>query len=178
MTLNLNSFEKQEIAKKIKDNFFEYYPKYQSSKYPEKPYTEWKEIFPNPKIVKPENIKQALEWKYGHWGKNNYVGSHKIIIGKVQENWNEFVETNSFEVETIFSFWRNKLIEHQNFITIAFLTHLICNSTVEIIDQHNFRAMNYLISTVRPSWNYKKNPSDINDIRNYSEFFINLVSRQ
>jgi hypothetical protein len=173
--LNLNDKEKQEIVKIIKDNFNEYYQKYQSSKYPEEPYIEWKMIFPTPNRVKPENIKQALEWKFGHWKKNNYVGAHKIIIAKVQENFNEFIELNNFEVESIFSFWRNKLKGHQNFITIAFLTHLIHNSTVEIIDQHDFRAMNYLISTVRPSWIWKKNPSDIDDLINYSEFFKRLI---
>ena len=56
MTIDLTCNEKREILKIIKDNFLNYYPKYQSSKYPEVPYAEWKECFPNPKIVKSENI--------------------------------------------------------------------------------------------------------------------------
>lgn len=174
--LTLNKKEKQALVQIIKDNFYRYYPKYQSSKYPKKPYVEWKKTFPIPKDVKPEDIKQALEWKYGHWGKRSYPRAHKIIILKVQENWDEFVESNNYEIESIFSFWRNKLVEHQNFITIAFVAHLIHNSTIEIIDQYNFRAMNYLLSAVRPTWIWKKEPSDTKDIRDYSKFFKMLLS--
>ena len=174
--LTLKKEEKRALVQIVKGNFSKYYRKYQSSKYPEKPYVEWKKKFPIPKNVKPEDIKQALEWKYGNWGKSNYPLSHKIIVSKVQKNWDEFVELNNYEIESIFAFWRSKLIEHQNFITIAFITHLIHNSTIEIIDQHGFRAMNYLFSAVRPSWIGKKNPSDTKDIRNYSEFFKMLLS--
>lgn len=174
--LTLKKEEKRVLAQIVKDNFSKYYRKYQSSRYPERPYIEWRKTFPTPRNVKPEDIKQALKWKYGHWGKSNYPRAHKIMISKIQENWNEFIGLNNYEIESIFSFWRNKLIEHQNFITIAFVTHLIHNSTIEIVDQHTFRAMNYLLSTVKPSWTGKKNPSDTKDIKNYSEFFKMLLS--
>ncbi|MHA1267982.1 MAG: hypothetical protein ACTSRS_22350 [Candidatus Helarchaeota archaeon] len=173
--LTLTDKEKQAISQTVKDNFHEYYSKYSSLKYPEQPYVEWKNIFPVPKNVNPEHIKQALEWKYGHWGKRNYVRAHKEIISKIQKNWGDFLELNNYEIESAFSFWHQKLIAHQNFITIAFIIHLIHNSTIEIIDQHNFRAMNYLLASVRPSWNWKKKPSDIEDIRDYSNFFGTLL---
>lgn len=167
--------EKKVISQIIKDNFGKYYSKYSFSKYPEAPYDKWKNIFPTPKNVKPEHIKQALEWKYGHWGKNNYISAHKKIISKVQNNWPDFVELSNYEIEPLFSFWRQRLINHQNFITISFIAHLIHNSTIEIIDQHNFRAMNYLLASIRSSWDWKRKPSKVEDIREYSSFFKTIL---
>ena len=95
--------EKQAVVRVIRENFNEYYNKYSSSKYPERPYIEWKRIFPEPKNVSADNIKEALEWKYGHWGKKNYVQAHKDIILKVQENWSEFAKLDNYDIENIFS---------------------------------------------------------------------------
>jgi hypothetical protein len=87
-----------------------------------------------------------MEWKYGHWGKANYVPAHKVIIAKVQKYWPEFASAGNYDIDSTFNFFENKLAGHQNFITISFLFHLIHSDELEIIDQHNFRAMNYFLS--------------------------------
>ena len=142
---DLNEEEKQKIADIILKSSEVYISKYQSSKYPEETYLLLKKRFPNPRNVEPEDINNAIVWKYGHWGKSNFVKSHKVIISKIQKYWDEFVKTEKYDMSSIFYFWEEKLVGHQNFITIAFITHLIHNSRIEIIDQHTFRAMNYFL---------------------------------
>ncbi|MEK5257569.1 hypothetical protein NST74_29420 [Paenibacillus sp. FSL F4-0125] len=173
--LELTKKEIESIAKTISEHFVEYTSKYELTKYPEEPYLKWKEDFSDPKNVEHDEISQAFEWKYGHWGKPNYVPAHKVIIAKLQKYWPEFAETGKLELDDIFAFWEEKLAGHQSFITIAFLSHLICSKKVEIIDQHNFRAMNYLMSTVRPDWVWKRKPVGQEDITDFSMFLRSVL---
>ena len=171
----LTKKEIETIAKTISEHFVEYTSKYEVLKYPEEPYLKWKESFSDPKNVGPDEISRAFEWKYGHWGKPNYVPAHKVIIAKLQKYWSEFAEAGKLELDDIFAFWEEKLAGHQSFITIAFLSNLICSKKVEIIDQHNFRAMNYLMSTVRPDWVWKRVPVSQEDITDFSAFVRSVL---
>jgi hypothetical protein len=167
--------EIESIAKTISEHFGEYTSKYEMLKYPEEPYLKWKESFAEPKNVEHDEISKAFEWKYGHWGKSNYVPAHKVIIAKLQKHWPDFSEAGKLELDDIFAFWEERLEGHQSFITIAFLSHLISSKKVEIIDQHNFRAMNYLMSTVRPDWVWKRVPVNQEDITDFSAFLQSLL---
>ncbi|MGF7047767.1 hypothetical protein J2T13_002273 [Paenibacillus sp. DS2015] len=171
----LKKKEIESITKTISEHFSEYRSKYESVKYPEEPYMKWLSVFPEPKVVDKNDVKQAMEWKYGHWGKVNYVPAHKVIIAKLQKYWTEFAETGHREIDSSFAFWEERLAGHQSFITVAFLSHLINPEQVEIIDQHNFRAMNYLMSTVREDWVWKRNPMSIYDIVDFSDFLRALL---
>ncbi|WP_339192766.1 hypothetical protein [Paenibacillus sp. FSL W8-1287] len=171
----LTKKEIESIAKTISEHFGEYTSKYESEKYPEEPYLGWRQTFADPKKVSQDDIRQALEWKYGHWGKVNYVPAHKVIIAKLQKYWPEFAESGRTEIDDIFAFWEDRLAGHQSFITIAFLSHLLNPDKIEIIDQHNFRAMNYLMSTLRPDWVWKRNPVSLDDITDLSMFLQSLL---
>ncbi|MGG1519033.1 hypothetical protein ABE504_26720 [Paenibacillus oryzisoli] len=171
----LTKKEIESIAKTISEHYGEYASKYESEKYPEEPYLGWKQTFGDPKEVSQDDIRQALEWKYGHWGKVNYVPAHKIIIAKLQKYWPEFAESGKSEIDEIFAFWEDRLAGHQTFITVAYLSHLLNPDKIEIIDQHNFRAMNYLMSTVRPDWVWKRNPASMDDITDFSVFLQSLL---
>ncbi|MGU3471876.1 hypothetical protein ACLBWT_12080 [Paenibacillus sp. D51F] len=163
------------IAKTINENFSEYVSKYDGTKYPEEPYHKWIQTFSDPKKVGLDDIRQAMEWKYGHWGKANYVPAHKVIIAKLQKHWLEFTESGNSELDDMFEFWEERLAGHQSFITLAFLSHLLNPKKIEIIDQHNFRAMNYLMSTIRPEWVWKRNPICLDDITDFSVFLHSLL---
>ncbi|AIQ38549.1 hypothetical protein R50345_30400 [Paenibacillus sp. FSL R5-0345] len=171
----LTKKEIESIARTISEHFGEYTTKYEVLKYPEEPYLKWKESFSDPKSVEHDEISKAFEWKYGHWGKSNFVPAHKVIIAKLQKHWPEFAEKGKLELDDIFAFWEERLAGHQSFITIAFLSHLICSKKVEIIDQHNFRAMNYLMSTVRPDWVWKRVPVSQEDITDFSAFVRSVL---
>ena len=149
---------------------------YQSDKYPEDCYIESKVKFKCPTQVTATNITKALEWKYGHLNKKNYPESHKILINKVIESWNDFCLLGNCTVDNMYDFWKERLKGHQNFITIAYIIHLIKSDEIQIIDQHNFRAFNYLVSLVKPGHSYNKKPSTLLDLKNYNHFFNQLLS--
>ncbi len=59
----------------------------------------------------------------------------------------------------------------KGFITIAFITHLVHHKkNLPIIDQHNFRAMNYLSGNLQS----KKYPSCWYDIEKLTEFITEI----
>lgn len=159
------------IAKQATESFEDCLTKYDSLKYPDEPYLEWKKIFVNPQDVTSDHIKSAMEWKYGHWGKASYVPTHKVIIAKVQKYWPEYAAAGNYDIDSTFDFFENKLAGHQNFITISFLFHLVHSNEFEIIDQHNFRSMNFYLSQVSPEWLWRKIPASKEDILIFSSFF-------
>ena len=61
------------------------------------------------------------------------------------------------------------------FITVAFLVHLLHQTTVPTIDQHNFRAVNDLMTSVRPTWKARQRPSKYADILLVSSFMRGLA---
>ena len=59
------------------------------------------------------------------------------------------------------------------FITLAFLLHLLFPRHVPIIDQHNFRAVNGLMSDIRADWpppRKTQKPSQYSDIECIADF--------
>ena len=60
---------------------------------------------------------------------------------------------------------------------MAFLTHLSHPDEIPIIDQHNFRAMNYLLNHLGYNSQSKKKPSNWNDIIQLKDF-MNVVCKK
>lgn len=164
------------IKKEVKDNFYYYIKHYQSDKYPEDVYIQSKVKFKNPQSVTASDITKALEWKYGHLNKNNYPAAHKSIINTIILHWSDFCRVKCLSTDNIYNFWKEKLKVHQNFITIAYIIHLIKSDEIQIIDQHNFRAFNYLVSLVKAGHSYSKKPSSLLNLKNYNHFFNQLLS--
>lgn len=150
--------------------------KYDHKKYPSSDYNRFKASFAS---LRKDNtdISDALIWKWGHWGKNNFPQSHKDLIGEIQELWPYFVESKAtYSSEQTFIWWSNKLIRSSRFITVSFITHLVHhNKLLPIIDQHNFRAMGSLISFVRPHIKFNKKPSQWGDIIDLKYFIASLL---
>lgn len=145
--------------------------KYDYRKYPKCDYENFRESF---SLLKCNNsdIESALKWKWGHWGKLNYPNSHKLLIGEVQRLWPKFVggciDSNPYET---YQWWKMSLNKNTRFITVAYITHLVhYKELIPIIDQHNFRAMNFYISRSSDGASYNKNPSNWDDIMLLKEF--------
>lgn len=173
--LNLSHGELQSIVDSIRPIFNQTVQSYDSRKYPEDVYERLRRAFQSPVNVTTSDIRDALVWKYGHWGNRNYPQSHKDIIAKIQTGWTGFLEHQAFDARGIFDYWAEVLKEHQNFITVTFLTHLLCSDEIPIIDQHNFRAMNAFIKSVRKGWIGRKKPSRFSDILELKEFMCSVL---
>lgn len=163
--------EQRKIVERINKDFARTVARYDAWKYPEDAYSGLRDRFLAPVTVSADDIRQALVWKYGHWRKNGYPSSHQALIQKICREWPRFVATSEDStVRADFDFWTKTLKGHHSFITVCFLVHLVHSDNVAILDQHNYRAMNYLVGTVRPGWVAKKKPSNFQDLCNVSDF--------
>jgi len=176
--IRMSAEERNSILTGLKVELKSLLGKYQSDKYPEEEHQRLLAAFAAPKSIGSEVIKTGLCWKYGHLRKSNFPQSHKNLIEKVQRCWPNFItylrESGNSRPERIFRFWNQTLDGHQRFITVCFLLHLLHPDEQPIIDQHSFRAMNFLLQAARPGWRSKKIPSDYEDLANYREFFLDL----
>ena len=152
-----------------------YLNQYDSNKYPLDTYKNAKRSFSGKKSSNDE-IANALNWKYGNLGKSNFPRSHKSLIIEVEKAWKHFADSKEKDSPiSTFEWWRERLSNGKSgrFITIAFITHLVHHSkNIPIIDQHNFRAMNYFMNNSSLNPKSKKNPSNWKDV----EDLINFIS--
>lgn len=161
------------IAEKIQASFFAVVARYDSTKYPEGAYLESLKAFSVRENVKESDIRQALEWKFGHTGKRNYPDSHKKQISRIAHLWESASLTSATTPKALFDHIRD---EGERFVTAAFLTHLSFPDQVPIIDQHNFRAMNWFLSSETPGHNSKKRPSLFADLMQLQTFLTRLMA--
>ncbi|RTE02761.1 hypothetical protein [Paenibacillus whitsoniae] len=173
--LTLNEKEKKAIAQTINSKLDECLSKYPLAQYPDEPYEEWKRIFASPPSITPEHIKDALEWKYGHYGKHNNVKTHKRVIAKMQEHWEEFIQADAQDLTKIFAFWQHRLSDHPFVIPVTFVTHLMLPDLAANMDRQHFQAMNLLISGARSSWEWHSRPNQVGDVQGFTDF-VNIMA--
>ncbi len=147
--------------------------KYDDTKYPENAYKLMKAEFSR-KNIKNVQIKNAMVWKWGHWGKNNFPQHHKNLISLIEEKWGEYIEIDSNEAKLTYDFWLKALEKNHRFISVSFITHLIHYKIIPIIDQHNYRGMNHLLKASGRNEKKKKKPSNWTDIINLEIFLTDL----
>jgi len=165
----LHQREPTAVVGLISPIFDEVAARYSEEKYPTEPYAEFKRSFAA-NVLDDDLIKRSLLWKYGKYNAGTFPERHRASISRVTAAWPAFVasEARSRDSDT-FNWWRTTL-PRTSYITAAYVTHLVHHVSVPIIDQHNFRAMNYLTASVRPGFAYRKKPSSWNDIVDLGEF--------
>jgi hypothetical protein len=157
----------------INQHFDFFVKQYDENKYPPEIYHTAKKSFSS-FTADEEIIKLALEWKWGHVEKPNYPVTHKLLIKEIINEWQNFIISNHEKksADKNFEWWKKKLggKSSSRYITIAFITHLIHNEEIPIIDQHNYRALNFFTNNLSLSNSFKKRPSNWNDIIKLKEF--------
>jgi hypothetical protein len=170
MTLLLNNTQIKSIADEI-EKFEKIELKYNYNLYPPENYDLFKKTFSS--LTKNNTqIFDALRWKWGHWNKSNFPKAHQALNNEVESHWNSFIISNEKnEAEHTFHWWKDKLGKNTRYITTAYITHLVHHEKgIAIIDQHNFRAMNYYLKKALPQWRHNKKPSKWTDIEQISSF--------
>jgi hypothetical protein len=105
-----------------------------------------------------------------HLGKPAIPAAHEGLISQLQRRWPAAAAALPKAPEDAFVALDREFGGKKRFITVAFLLHLLHPSTVPIIDQHNFRAVNAIMAGVRPTWKSRKQPSCYADIGLVSAF--------
>jgi hypothetical protein len=157
----------------INQNSDKYVKAYDLNKYPPNIYQKAKKSFSS-LSADAEIIKLIMEWKWGHVRKPNYPSHHKQLIKDIINSWKGFLRSNhdKSSAKQNFDWWHNKLAKRKTtrFISIAFIVHLIHHREIPLIDQHNYRALNFLTNNLKLSKNFKKSPSNWNDIIMLKQF--------
>jgi hypothetical protein len=177
----LSDAEALQVVRAIKPRFREFVLLYDTKKYWPDVYEGVLRQFGQPVSVSPVAIRDALLWKYGHLGKPAIPPAHEVLISQVQAGWTVIARSLPPTPQEAFEALDRRFGGRTRFITVAFLLHLLHPRTVPIIDQHNFRAINDLLSSVRPSWQGKKRASTYTDIARlgaFMEAILQAWSRQ
>ena len=172
----LTQQEAQQIAERISPIFTEVLDQYDFRKYPAAQYARFKRAFSTLRST-GHDIADALLWKWGHWGKQNYPQSHGDLINEVRDLWPRFLgSSRHFTSSQTFDWWRTQLARNTTYISVAYITHLIHHAEpLPIIDQHNYRAMNALLRSVRPAHRGNKRPSQWGHIIELKEFMTAVL---
>lgn len=163
--------EINQILARIEPIFEQVLGTYDFNKYPASNYEQFKNTFSaflNPN----DEISNAMLWKWGHWGKENYPQSHRNLIAEIKILWPQYVIfSQEYTAKQTFQWWFSHLNRQTTYITVAYITHLVHHmDDLPIVDQHNFRAMNALLGCLRKPQRIKKKPSNWNDILELKSF--------
>ncbi len=158
----LTQEEAFKVVNAIAEDFHHYLKKYEERKYPPTELAELRATFSNPMLVTETSIRRALIWKYGNWGKKRIPQAHERITKKITVAWRES-PPDGIEPKGFLEWWAHN-ISKTSFITGCFVFHLLGHENVPILDQHNYRAVNYYFRQVRPGWQGKAKPSRLEDL--------------
>ncbi len=164
MSGQLSDAEAWQVVRAIRPRFAEYAAQYDTKKYWPDVYRDVRREFGQPRTVTPKTLRQALLWKYGHLGKPAIPSAHEALISQLQLGWSAAAAVLPRLPEDAFVAIDRYFGGRSRFITVAFLLHLLHPRKVPIIDQHNFRAVNALLASVRSSWKPRGQPSRYADI--------------
>ena len=165
------------IVKIIYPRFQYFVRQFDTKKFPTACYEKALEKFKAPADLSPDVLRNALLWKYGYLGKTAIPDHQHQLIEKIQKEWPALFKADTkFPTNPALAF---KVLDQRfgpkktRFITLAFLLHLLFPRHVPIIDQHNFRAVNGLMSDIRVDWPPPKKtqkPSQYSDIECIADF--------
>lgn len=165
--------EIQAIAEEVRPSLDLFAERYSLRKYPLKPYARLKRTFAARRVSKA-GIEDALRWKWGHFGKARIPEVHRNLIHEVASLWPSFARGRWRTPVSTFEWWSGSFARRTTYVTAAFITHLVHHDAIPIIDQHNYRAMNILVASVRGGKVSKARPSTWSDIEDLRQFMSAL----
>ena len=170
VTSPLNIDELARVVGLIRPYFDKYVARYDDRKYPPAVYEQLLDAFRVPCQVAKGDIRTAILWKFGHLGKLRIPAHHEELISELQQEWPGLVSALDGSDEEVFKQLMTAVGGLTRYITVSFLLHLLRPTEIPIIDQHNFRAMNYFFKAVRSGWRSKAKPSTWGDLVMLSAF--------
>lgn len=136
--------------------------RYDEGRYPQDTYGGLLQQFANPQNIGLAQIESALRWKYARPHPQPLTGAHQQTINRLAGRWHYLLETQEHEYQI------EALVDPDqpatDFVSRAFLVHLISPNDVPIIDRFNHRAVRWFIGMVRPSFPLGGLPQRYEDI--------------
>jgi hypothetical protein len=162
-TERLTEEDASRIVEMIRPCFVRYLSEYDCKKYPPEVYMELVRSFRTADGVTDKTIRSAVIWKFGHTGKSHIPTSHEALISFLRKRWPEVSASSAGSASEGFDRFI-RVLGPGRYITACFFLHLLRPIEIPIIDQHNFRAINYYIGAVHPSHRNTRKPSKYADL--------------
>lgn len=172
--LELTNSETGAVLRGVAAEFRHFVNMYDERKYPPAELDRLRIAFSRPETVTAAEIEAALIWKYGHTGKTNYPKRQRELGIRISGFWGAHAIRPGEDPAAVLGRWQ-QLVGPTSFVTLCFLLHLANSGTLPILDQHNFRSVNFhlLQATGRPAQRSRLGRlEDLILVRN----FIELVS--
>lgn len=161
-TGRLSDAEAASIITAIRCDLATYESQYDFKKYPAAVIEELRRTFAEPESVSFSAVETALKWKYGHLGKQNYPGAQRQLAVRIADLWPSVGIHPGEDPRQAFERWQKLL--PTSYITACFLLHLVNPREMPILDQHNYRCVNHLLSGAGRDVKAKKIPSGYGDL--------------
>jgi hypothetical protein len=165
------------IVEHVRPIFDEFEKRYDAVKYPPSVLTRARAAFSSLTFT-DSHLAEALVWKYGHWCKHRFPGSHGRLISELQIKLARGVPPPRMQGPlNTFAYWTRLIGLQRAFVTRVFLTHLAHPNEVPIVDQHNWRALRYLVSKCAPRRTLKRRADQWCDVMLLNQVLELLASR-
>ena len=171
--LELTDSETGTVIRAVAANFQPFVNKYDERKYPPAVLDRLRASFRRSETITRPEVEAALFWKYGHTGKTNYPDSQRKLANRIGELWAENAIRPDEDAESAITRWQ-RLLGPTSFITVCFLLHLCRPDTVPILDQHNFRSVNFHLTNATGRPPQRAAPRQVRDLTMVRDF-ISLV---
>jgi hypothetical protein len=149
--------------------------RYDDLKYPPQVYNALLEEFANPAHVGAEEIERALRWKYARPQPRNLPAGHRQTIDRLARQWPNLLLVNG-NGEMMIANLFDPDEPAQDFVSRAFLVHLVVPNQVDIIDKFNHRAVRWFLGTVRDNFPIGHLPAIYDDIALVRSFMNQILN--
>ena len=142
IVLKLTDSETETVIRDVAAEFQRFVDRYDERKYPPAELDRLRVAFRRPETLTAADIEAALVWKYGHTGKTNYPDHQRRLAARIAKLWPIHAMSSDEDAAAALQRWQ-RLLGPTSFITVCFLLHLASPETLPILDQHNFRSVNF-----------------------------------
>jgi hypothetical protein len=173
IVLELTDSEAMTLIRSVAADFQGFVVRYDERKYPPKDLEALRHAFRRSETVQLTDVEAALVWKYGHTGKARYPDRQRQLANRIAELWKSNAIQPDEHAEAAVARWQ-QLLGPTSFITVCFLLHLCQPDSVPILDQHNFRSVNFHLAHAAGRTSRRATPRRVEDLTLVRDF-IGLV---
>jgi hypothetical protein len=171
IVLELSDSQIETVIRQISTDFQSFVELYDERKYPPEILEQLHRAFRGPGTIERAHVEAALMWKYGHSGKSNYPERQRKLATRIATLWKSNAIRSDEPVEAAISRWQ-QILGSTSFITVCFLLHLCRPDDVPILDQHNFRSVNFHLAHAAGGLASRATPRRVEDLLLVKDFIV------
>lgn len=150
--------------------------RYDVNRYPQPVYDQLKQQFRDPGAVPTDDIEAALRWKYARPQPRPLPGPLVKTIRRLADRWQQMLAIDERDHAARIESLKDPEQPANDFVSRAFLVHLVTPKTVPIIDRYNHRAVRWYLGTVRNEFALGGLPQQFDDLELIRSFMHQVIA--